>query len=189
MREINVAMIGEGFMGRTHSNAWGQVTKFFKPPVRAGHAHRLRAPGGESQGLLQQLGLEPRLDRLGEHWSSSPEIDLVDIVTPNYMHAPVAMAAIEAGKHVACEKPIAGTLAEAREMAEAAKNAKVKTFVWFNYRRCPAVALAHKLVKDGAARRRSATSGRSTSKTGPTSRSRCLAVPERSWPAPAPTAT
>ena len=66
------------------------------------------------------------------------------------MHAPVAMAAIAAGKHVSCEKPIAGTLAEAREMVEAARNARVKTFVWYNYRRCPAVALAHKLVKDGA---------------------------------------
>jgi predicted dehydrogenase len=79
-----------------------------------------------------------------------PDIDLVDIVTPNYMHAPPAKAAIAAGKHVACEKPIAGTLAEAREMADAAKKAKVKSFVWYNYRRCPAVAMAHKLVKQGA---------------------------------------
>ena len=71
------------------------------------------------------------------------------MVTPNYMHAPVAQAAIAAGKPVSCEKPIAGTLADAREMVEAAKKAKVKTFVWFNYRRCPAVALAHQLVKDG----------------------------------------
>ena len=79
----------------------------------------------------------------------SPEIGLVDVVTPNYMHAPVARAAIAAGKPVACEKPIAGSLADAREMVEAAKAAKVKTFVWFNYRRCPAVALAHQLVKAG----------------------------------------
>ena len=79
MREINVAMIGEGFMGRTHSNAWSQVSKFFKPPVRAGHAHLVRAAGGASQGLLQSLGLDPRLDELAEHrqaarrstWSTS----------------------------------------------------------------------------------------------------------------------
>jgi predicted dehydrogenase len=79
----------------------------------------------------------------------SPEIDLVDVVTPNNMHAPVAVAAIKAGKHVSCEKPLAFTLAAAREMAEAAKKAKVKTFVCYNYRRCPAVALAHQLVKQG----------------------------------------
>jgi predicted dehydrogenase len=65
------------------------------------------------------------------------------------MHAPVAKAAIAAGKPCSCEKPIAGTLSEAREMAQAARAAKVKTFVWFNYRRVPAVALAHRLVKEG----------------------------------------
>ena len=65
------------------------------------------------------------------------------------MHAPVARAAIAAGKPCSCEKPIAGTLADARAMVEAAKKAGVKTFVWFNYRRCPAVALAHQLVKAG----------------------------------------
>ena len=85
----------------------------------------------------------------GKAWSSHPDIDLVDIVTPNFMHAPPARAAIAAGKPVACEKPIAGTLADAREMVAAAKNAGVKTFVWFNYRRCPAAGLAHRLVKEG----------------------------------------
>jgi len=65
------------------------------------------------------------------------------------MHAPVARATIAAGKACACEKPIAGTLQDARKMVEATKAADVKTFVWFNYRRCPAVALAHKLVKEG----------------------------------------
>jgi predicted dehydrogenase len=66
------------------------------------------------------------------------------------MHAPPAKAAVTAGKPCACEKPISATLADAREMAEAAKKAKVDTFVWFNYRRAPAVAFAHQLVKQGA---------------------------------------
>ncbi|HMF36007.1 MAG TPA: Gfo/Idh/MocA family oxidoreductase [Isosphaeraceae bacterium] len=149
MREINVAMIGEGFMGRTHSNAWSQVTKFFKPPVRP--------------VMHTTCGLrEEHCKIFSNHWGwihastnwenvvGLPEIDLVDIVTPNFMHAPVAMAATQAGKNVSCEKPIAGTLAEARAMVEAAEQARVKTFVWYNYRRCPAVALAHKLVKEGA---------------------------------------
>jgi len=79
----------------------------------------------------------------------SDEIDFVDIVTPNYMHMPVAMEAIKAGKPVATEKPLAGTLKDAKKMVDAAKKAKVPTFVWYNYRRCPAVALAHQLVKQG----------------------------------------
>ena len=104
------------------------------------------------------------------------------------MHAPLAKAAIAAGKPVACEKPIAGTLAEAREMAQAAKKAGVKTFVWFNYRRCPAVALAHQLVKDGVigdirhvrAHYLQDWAGESVPLRGGST---------RSWPAPAPTAT
>ena len=149
MREINVAMIGEGFMGRTHSNAWSQVTKFFKPPVRpvmytsCGHREEHSKIFSNHWGWIHA-------STNWEHTVRLPEIDLVDIVTPNFMHAPVALAAIEAGKNVSCEKPIAGTLAEARAMVEAAEQARVQTFVWYNYRRCPAVALAHKLVKDGA---------------------------------------
>ncbi|RLS99905.1 MAG: gfo/Idh/MocA family oxidoreductase, partial [Planctomycetota bacterium] len=83
---------------------------------------------------------------------SNPEIELVDVSTPNHLHAEMSIACLEAGKHVACEKPLAGTLADAKKMVLAARAASKKgarTFVWFNYRRCPAVALAHRLVKDG----------------------------------------
>ena len=117
MTTINVALIGQGFMGRSHSNAWGQVAKFFKPPLTPVMHTVFGQPEENPAGLRRQLGLEERLDRLGGSWSARPEIGLVDIVTPNYMHAPVAKAAIAAGKAVACEKPIAGTLADAREMA------------------------------------------------------------------------
>jgi predicted dehydrogenase len=149
MRDINVAMIGEGFMGRTHSNAWSQVTKFFNPPVRP-IMHTSCGRRDEHPKIFSNHWSWNHASSNWENTVRSPEIDLVDIVTPNHMHAPVAKAAIEAGKHVSCEKPIAGTLAEARVMVEAAREARVKTFVWYNYRRCPAVALAHKLVKDGA---------------------------------------
>jgi predicted dehydrogenase len=81
---------------------------------------------------------------------ASDEIGLVDIGTPNHVHAEQAIAALEAGKHVACEKPLAGTLADAEAMAAAADGAAGQTFVWFNYRRVPAVALAHRLVASGA---------------------------------------
>ncbi len=148
MASINVALIGQGFMGRSHSNAWGQVNRFFKPPLGAVMHTVFGQPEENPKAFAQNWGWE----NASTDWQAlvkSPEIGLVDVVTPNYLHAPVAKAAIEAGKHVACEKPIAGTLADARAMVEAAKKAKVKTFVWFNYRRCPAVALAHQLVKQG----------------------------------------
>lgn len=148
MASINVALIGQGFMGRSHSNAWGQVNKFFKPPLSAVMHTVFGQPEENPQAFAKNWGWQ----NASTDWEGlvrSAEIGLVDVVTPNYMHAPVAKAAIEAGKHVACEKPIAGTLADARAMVEAAKKAKVKTFVWFNYRRCPAVALAHQLVKQG----------------------------------------
>ncbi len=146
--QINVALIGQGFMGRTHSNAWGQVSRFFKVPVKP-VMHTVFGMPEEKPETMARWGWQ----NFSTDWQktvASPEIDLVDIVTPNFMHAPPAKAAIAAGKHVSCEKPIAGTLAEAREMADAAKKAGVKSFVWYNYRRVPAVALAHKLVKQGA---------------------------------------
>lgn len=148
MKTINVALIGQGFMGRSHSNAWGQVAKFFKPPL-APVMHTVFGQPEENPTVFAQNWGWKNASTDWEALVKSPEIGLVDVVTPNYMHAPVAKAAIAAGKPVACEKPIAGTLADAREMVEAAKKANVKTFVWFNYRRCPAVALAHQFVKAG----------------------------------------
>lgn len=148
MAKVNVALIGQGFMGRSHSNAWGQVAKFFKPPVTPVMHTVFGQPEENPQAFADNWGWK----NASTDWQQlvkSPDIGLVDVVTPNYMHAPVARAAIAAGKPVCCEKPIAGTLADAREMVAAAKAGKVKTFVWFNYRRCPAVALAHRLVKQG----------------------------------------
>jgi len=147
-RSVNVALIGQGFMGRTHSNGWGQVAKFFSPPLKPVMHSTFGQPEEKPRSFANNWGWQ----HASTDWEAlvrSEEIDLVDVVTPNYMHAPVAKAAIAAGKACSCEKPIAGTLKEAREMAEAAKAAKVPTFVWYNYRRCPAVALAHRLVKKG----------------------------------------
>jgi len=145
---INVALIGQGFMGRTHSNAWGQVAKFFKPPIKPVMHTVFGQPEENPRAFADNWGWQ-NASTDWEQLVRSPEIGLVDVATPNFMHAPVARAAIAAGKPVACEKPIAATLDEAREMAAAAKAAKTKTFVWFNYRRCPAVAFAHQMVKAG----------------------------------------
>jgi len=147
-KNVNVALIGMGFMGRTHSNAWGQVGKFFKPPVKP-VMHTLFGQEAENpRAFADNFGW----CNFSTDWKKTvknPEIDLVDVATPNFMHAPVAKAAIAAGKNCSCEKPIAATLKEAREMAATAKKARVKTFVWYNYRRVPAVGLAHMLVKRG----------------------------------------
>jgi len=148
MATVNVALIGQGFMGRTHSNAWGQVSRFFKPPV----APVMHTVFGQPEENPREFADNWGWKNVSTDWKQlvcQPEIGLVDVVTPTHMHAPVARAAIAAGKPVSCEKPIAGTLADARQMVEAAKAAGVKTFVWFNYRRCPAVSLGHKLVKEG----------------------------------------
>ena len=146
---INVALIGQGFMGRSHSNAWGQVARFFNPPLMP-VMHTVYGMEGENP---QEFATKWGWKNASTDWENlvkSADIGIVDIVTPNFMHAPPAKAAIAAGKPCACEKPIAGTLAEAREMAEAARKANVDSFVWFNYRRAPAVAFAHQLVKQGA---------------------------------------
>ena len=148
MAKINVALIGQGFMGRTHSNAWGQVGKFFQTPLTP----VMHTVFGQKEENPQAFADNWGWQHISTDWEAlvrSPEIGLVNVVTPNYMHAPVARAAIAAGKPCACEKPVAGSLADARAMVKAAEKAKVKTFVWFNYRRCPAVGLAHQLVKSG----------------------------------------
>ncbi|MHC4983286.1 MAG: Gfo/Idh/MocA family protein [Planctomycetota bacterium] len=147
-KKLNIALIGQGFMGRTHSNAWSQVRKFFKPPLEP----VMHTTFGQQEERPQVFAANWDWQNASTNWRSvvkSKDIDLVDIVTPNFMHAPVAKAALAAGKCVSCERPLAATLRSAREMAAAAKKAKGKTCVWYNYRRVPAVALAHKLVKAG----------------------------------------
>ena len=146
---LNVALLGSKFMGRAHSNAWLKVAKFFDvDQTPAMHTVVGRNP--------DELG--SFAERWGWHQTSTdwravvadPAIDLVDIATPNNVHAEQAITALEAGKHVACEKPLAATLGDAQAMADAAAGAAGKTFVWFNYRRVPAVALAQQLVAGGA---------------------------------------
>ncbi len=147
-KTLNIALIGQAFMGRAHSNAWGQVNRFCKAPFKT-VLHTVCA--SRSKTLAEFAG-KWGWQNFSTDWQAvckNPAIDLVDIGTPNYLHMPMALEALEAGKHVACEKPLAGTLTDARKMMEAAKNSAGKTFVWYNYRRCPAVAFAHQLVKSG----------------------------------------
>ena len=146
---INVCLVGQKFMGRTHSNAYAQVGRFFDVPVLP----VMHTIVGRDQAELEEFKTRWGWQNASTDWRAAvtdPEITLVDIGTPNHLHKDMAIAALESGKHVACEKPLAGTLPDAREMRDAAKRAKKsKTFVWYNYRRVPAVALAHQLAKAG----------------------------------------
>ena len=145
---IGIALIGQAFMGKAHSNAWGQAARFFDLPLTP----RLRSVCARDQEALaafaQRWGWESTA-RDWREWSDDGSIQLVDIGTPNHLHAEQAVAMLEAGKHVACEKPLAGTLDDARAMCDAARGASGETFVWFNYRRAPAVALAHRWIREG----------------------------------------
>ncbi|MEP7201570.1 MAG: Gfo/Idh/MocA family oxidoreductase [Ilumatobacteraceae bacterium] len=147
-RNINIALLGSKFMGRAHSNAWLNVAKFFPvEPIPTMHTVCGRH-ASELSDFADRWGWQHQTT----DWHaavSSDDIGLVDIGTPNNVHAEQAIAALEAGKHVACEKPLAGTLADARAMVAAAAGAPGTTSVWFNYRRVPAVALAHRLVAAG----------------------------------------
>lgn len=146
----NVCLIGNKFMGRAHANAFLKVNKFFTnlPSQVAMHTVVGRNVA-DNDTFAKRWGFA----NTSNDWKSAvknPEIDLVDVTSPNNAHAEMSIAALEAGKHVACEKPLAGSLDDARAMRDAAKKAKKsKTFVWYVYRRVPAVALAHQLVKEG----------------------------------------
>jgi predicted dehydrogenase len=149
MTITNVALLGSKFMGRTHSNAWMSVGKYF-PEAGIANLHTVSARNPEE---LERFATTWGWSSWTTDWREAvtdPEVDLVDIATPNHVHAEQAIAALEAGKHVACEKPLAADLAGAKSMAEAASRAEGKAFVWYMYRRVPALALAHRLVKGGA---------------------------------------
>jgi predicted dehydrogenase len=146
--EIGVGLVGYKFMGRAHSNAYRQVAHFFDvDPVP-----RMAAICGRDEA-----GVREAAENLG--WESyetdyrkliaRDDVELVDVVTPGNTHREIVLAALEAGKHVLCEKPLANNLAEAREMVTAARNAGTVNMVCFNYRRAPAVQLARKLVEEG----------------------------------------
>jgi len=145
---LNVCMIGYRFMGRAHSNAYMKVDKFFDVDLHPVMHTVVGRKATDLQAFAQRWGwLKSTTD-----WAAAvadPEIDLVDIGTPNNQHKDMALAALESGKHVLCEKPLAATIEDAREMRDAARKAKANTFVSYSYRRVPAVALAHQLVKEG----------------------------------------
>jgi predicted dehydrogenase len=148
MAEIGVGLVGYKFMGRAHSNAYRQLPRFFDvdpAPRMAAICGRDEAGVREAANSLGWESYETDYRRL----IGRDDVGLVDVVTPGNTHREIVLAALEAGKHVICEKPLANTLAEAKEMLDAAREAGTVNTVCFNYRRAPAVQLAKKLVDEG----------------------------------------
>ena len=147
-QELNIGMIGYGFMGKAHSNAYSKVSHFFdleyKPVLKAICARN-----------------EEKLKPFAEQWGykstetdwrvllERDDIDAIDICVPNNLHKEIAIAAAAAGKIVLCEKPLSMNTAEGEEMCQAVEAAGVPNMVWYNYRRVPAVSLAKQLIDEG----------------------------------------
>lgn len=148
MSEIGVGLVGYKFMGRAHSNAYRQVSHFFDVDPEP----RMRAICGRDERAVEaaarQLGWES-VETDYHKLMQRDDIGLVDVSTPGYLHRDVVLAALGAGKHVLCEKPLANTLDEAAEMLAAARAAGTITMVNFNYRRVPAVQFARSLIESG----------------------------------------
>ncbi|MFB7991768.1 Gfo/Idh/MocA family protein [Streptomyces sp. NPDC056002] len=150
-RPLGVGMVGYAFMGAAHSQGWRTVGRVFDLPLRP----VLAAVCGRDGQAVRAAA-----DRLG--WAAAEtdwraliardDVDVVDICTPGDSHAEIAVAALEAGKHVLCEKPLANTVDEAEAMVEAAERARGRgqlAMTGFNYRRVPATALARRMVEEG----------------------------------------
>jgi predicted dehydrogenase len=147
---LGVAVLGYSFMGKAHSNAWRNVNAFYPSPRVA-----QRVLAGRDAGEVAEAARRFGWEESTTDWRSVLEredIQIVDICTPGHLHAEQAIAALEAGKHVLVEKPLANSVEEAELMAAAAAAARsrgVQSMVAFNYRRLPALALARRFIADG----------------------------------------
>jgi len=148
-KTLRVGLIGYRFMGKAHSNAWRQAPRFFNLKANV----ELHTIGGRHAAGVQAARAQLGWQKATTDWHEiveSPLIDIVDIVTPNHLHAEMAMAAAKNGKHVLCEKPLALNVKQAEAMVAAANKAKVVHMVCHNYRRIPAIALAKRMIGEGA---------------------------------------
>lgn len=147
-RLLTVGLIGHGFMGKAHSNAWRQAPIFFGLPAEV----RMKTICGRDAAAAHKAAAQLGWEAAETDWRkvvADPEIDVIDIVTPNDTHREIAAAAASEGKAILCEKPLALNVAECEEMLAAARKARVVHMVCHNYRRIPAIALAKRMLERG----------------------------------------
>lgn len=148
-RTFRVGLIGYRFMGRAHSNAWRQAPRFFNLKANV----ELHTICGRNSAGVQAARAQLGWQHAATDWREvveSPLIDIVDIGAPNDLHAEIAIAAARNGKHILCEKPLALNVKQAEAMLAAAQKARVVHMICHNYRRIPALALARKMIGEGA---------------------------------------
>jgi predicted dehydrogenase len=148
---LGVGMVGYAFMGAAHSQAWRTVARVFDLALKPSMVALCGRDAAAACAAADRYGWTTA----ETDWQAligRPDVQLVDVCTPGNLHAEIAIAALDAGKHVLCEKPLANTVAEAEAMAAAATRAAargVRSMVGFNYRRVPALALARQLIASG----------------------------------------
>ena len=148
MKPLNIGLVGYGFMGRAHSNAFRKVSNFFDleyQPV-------LKAVCGRDEAKVKTFANRWGYQSCEADWRkliARKDIDLIDIACPNDMHKDIAIAAAKAGKMILCEKPLSMDGPEGVKMVQAVEKAGVPNMVWYNYRRVPAVTLAKQLIDEG----------------------------------------
>jgi len=148
MKNLNIGLIGYGFMGRTHSNAFLQAPRFFTLPYRP----VLKAVAARNKDRVKAFAENWGYESYETDWRKlvdRKDIDVIDIASPNDTHREIAIAAAKAGKMVMCEKPLGRNAAEAEAMVSAIEAAGVPNTVWYNYRRVPAVTLIKHLLDEG----------------------------------------
>jgi len=147
-KPLRIGIIGYGFMGRAHSNAYAKVGHFFDSDYQV----VLQAACARNEDAVKSFAARWGYRSVETDWRKllkRDDIDVVDICTPNNTHAEIAIAAAKAGKAILCEKPLGLNAPEAEKMVAAVAKAKVPNMVWYNYRRCPAVVLAKNLIDEG----------------------------------------
>jgi len=148
MEKLRIGMVGYKFMGKAHSNAYRALPMFFPASIKP----EMKAICGRDAEAVEEARAQFGWESAETDWRtlvSREDIDLIDINAPSDAHKEIALAAAHAGKHLFCEKPLALTLDDAREMLQAAESAGVKHMIGFNYRFAPAVQLAKKLIAEG----------------------------------------
>ena len=148
MKEIGVGVIGTGFMGKAHSIAYSASASVFGTGLRP----RLEVVCDLSPERAQTRATDLGFSRYSSDWReviNDPAVELISVCTPNDTHAEISIAALKAGKHVWCEKPMSTSLADSTAMREMAASSAAKTIIGYNYTKNPAVTHARRLIEEG----------------------------------------